>query len=150
VSYKIVGEQIVRKETLQILAAVKLGVFCLWPFSAYAATIAFGDRLTHIPPLALAMTFILSSLAGVTSLLQAMKDEYEKKGKIDRLWLFVSSKMFGSNVAGLVAFLVSENFTIGEGTEAAAIIIAAFGGTWALNKVLTFYTQKILPDSSGK
>jgi hypothetical protein len=120
----------------------------MWPITATAASITFGEKLTSIPALSILMTLLLSTLSGVTSLLNAMKREYEQNKTIDRLWLFISSKLLGSNLAGLLAFLGSEYWGVPDTAIAIAIILAAFGGGPLIERGLNKYADKYLPGST--
>lgn len=133
-----------KKEITQSLLATKLAVVCLWPFSAYAAQVSFGQELANIPALSLVMTLILSALMGVTSILHAMTEEYKTKDKIERIWLFVSSKMFGSISAGFMMFFGSDSLAIPTGYKALAIACAAFGGTWLIQRFVNNTANKHL------
>lgn len=127
-----------KRETKQALAVFKLILLVLWPVSAWAATVTFGEALAKTQLLSILMTFILSTVMGATALLHAMIDEYTKKDKIDRLWLFVSSKMLSSNAAGLVMFFSADSLGVPTSWMAGAVMVASFGGTtfiqWVYNK----------------
>lgn len=135
-----------KKELKQILFAAKVALMVLWPTCAWAAAITFGESMANIPLLAVLMTVTLSTLSGVTALLHAMKQEYEKTGQIAQLWLLITSKLTGSNIAGLFMFFLAESLGFDDAKQAMAIIIAAFGGTWFLERALQFVTNKNLPE----
>lgn len=139
-----------KKEITQALFAAKAVLFLLWPLTATAATITFGEKLAAIPLLAILMTLLLSTLSGVTALLHAMKQEYEKTREIDRLWLFVSSKLLGSNVAGLLMFFGGETYNLADTALAAAIILAAFGGGPLIERALRFLADKYMPSEAAR
>jgi hypothetical protein len=110
----------------------------IWPISVLAANQTFGAAMAQIDMLGVLMTLMLASLSGLTALLSHMKKDYEAHGKIDRLWLYVASKMAGSNLAGLlVYFYAPEKYGLSPGGTATTIIVAAFGGTWLLERALT-------------
>jgi hypothetical protein len=135
------------KDLKQLLIAAKVILLVLWPVSAYAATIAFGEQMAQIPLLSMLMTVILSTLMGATALLHAMKQEYEKTDDINRLWLFVTSRMLSSNAAGLLMFFGAESWDgIATSHKAAAIMLAAFGGTWTIERALQFFSNKYAPE----
>lgn len=141
------------KELKQVLIASKVALIVLWPVSAWAATIAFGEQMASIPLLSLLMTLILSTLTGATALLHAMKKEYEKIGhengaSIPHLWLFVSSRMLSSNTAGLLLFLFADSWDIPTGYRAGYIALAAFGGNWTIQRALQFFASKYIPEPS--
>jgi uncharacterized membrane protein len=135
-----------KKELKQPFVLVTAALIILWPISAIAATITFGSQLAQIPLLAILMTCLLSTLSGVTALLHAMKQEYERAGDIPRLWLFVSSKMFGSNVAGILMFFVAEGYQLTDAWQAASIILAAFGGGPLVERAVFSFANKYLPE----
>lgn len=134
-----------KKELKQALIATKVMLMILWPTCAWAAAITFGESMASIPPLAILMTLTISTLSGVTALLHAMKQEYEKHGAIQRMWLLVSSKLFGSNTAGLAMFFACVELRRSDAEMALAIIIASFGGTWLLERALQFFANKTMP-----
>lgn len=136
-----------KKELKHALFFAKGVLAVLWPTCAWAAASTFGTSMTSIPALAVLMTVILSTLSGVTALLHAMKQEYETSGVIAHLWLLVTSKLFGSNTAGLLMFFLAESMGMEDAKEAMAIIVAAFGGTWFIERVLQAFTNKIAPES---
>lgn len=135
-----------KRELKRALLATKLVLVVLWPVSAWAATIAFGAQLTQIPMLSILMTLILSTLMGATALLHAMTQEYQEKEKIERLWLFVAYRMVSSNAAGLLMFFGAESWDIQTGYRAGAIMLAAFGGTWSIQRALTFFSNRYAPE----
>ena len=116
----------------------------LWPISALAATQSFGDNISGLNLLSILMTLMISSLSGLTALLHHMKQDLEKNGAIKNLGLYISSKILGSNVAGLAMLFWTEG-AVNPNTQAGLIIIAAFGGTWFLERVLIHLTDKVAP-----
>jgi hypothetical protein len=133
-----------RPEIKQGILAAQVVLCLLWPLTATAASITFGDKMTTIPVLAVVMTLLLSTLAGVTALLHALKKEYEENNRIDRLWLFVTSKLFGSNMAGMLMFFGAEYWDMSEAAEAAAICLAAFGGGPLIERAVSHFADKYL------
>lgn len=139
-----------KKEITQALVAAKAVLLLLWPLTGWAATITFGQKLSEIPLLAILMTLMLSTLSGLTALLNAMKQEYDKTSEIERLWLFVSSKMLGSNVAGLLMFFAGETYNFADTAQAVAIILAAFGGGPLIERALRFFADKYMPQEARR
>jgi hypothetical protein len=129
----------------ELYFVLKVAMWMLWPLTAFAANASFGSALFKTDPQAISMALMLSSLSGLTALLSQMKKDYEAHGKIDRLWLYVTSKMLGSNTAGLMMYFGSDYFELNNSATACAIIIAAFGGTWALERVLAYAADKWFP-----
>lgn len=136
-----------KNELKQTLLAAKICLMILWPTCAWAATITFGESMANIPLLSWLMTVILSTVMGGTSLLHTMRNEYKERGQIDRLGLFISSHMLGSNAAGMLMFLGAEAFGFREYTPL-AIGTAAFGGTWFLERWLKTFTNKVAPETT--
>lgn len=137
-----------KRELKQTLFALKAALVMLWPVSAWAATITFGEQLAQIPMLSILMTVILSTVMGATALLHAMTQEYQQKDKIDHLWLFVTSRVLSSNAAGLLMFFGAESSDFPTGYKAGAIMLAAFGGTWFIQRALQFVSNKYAPEPS--
>lgn len=131
-----------KKEIKQLLVAAKITLLIMWPVSAWAAAITFGDQMAQLPLLSLLMTVLLSTVMGATALLHAMKLEYEAKDKIDRLWLFVCSKMLGSNAAGLLVFFMAESWEIRTSYLAGAIMLASFGGVFFIERAFNGFINK--------
>jgi hypothetical protein len=135
-----------KKELKQALLASKAALCLLWPVSAWAATITFGEQMAAIPMLSVLMTMLLSTLMGATALLHAMKQEYEKAAVIQRLALFVAYHLLSSNAAGLLMFFGAESWDIQTGYRAGAIMLAAFGGNQAIARAYQFFQNKYAPE----
>lgn len=134
-----------KKELKQLLMACKVTLAVLWPASAWAASLAFGEDMASIPMLSILTTVILSTVLGATALLHWMIDQYQAAEKIPKLGLQVASRMLSSNAAGLLAFCVVESMKIDRGYKAGAIMLAAFGGTWTIQRALQFVADKYTP-----
>lgn len=120
-----------KREIKQSLAVSQMLLIVLWPTTAYAAQLTFSDQLAANPLLQFMLTVAVSTLMGATSLLHAMRMEYEKNdGVIKYLWIFIWSRMLGSNGAGLMVFFGPE-----IPYKTAAIMAASFAGTVFLEKV---------------
>ncbi len=136
-----------KHELKQRLIASQVALAMLWPVSPYAAAMAYGGQLAQFPMLSVLMTVVLSNLMGATALLHAMRQEYEAKGEIKRLWLFVASRMLSSNAAGLLMFFTVGSWdSVANSDKAAAIMLAAFGGTWTIERALQFFSNKYAPE----
>lgn len=127
-----------------LFTSLNVALWVLWPLSAAAAGQSFGAGLAQLSILSILMTLIISSLSGLTALLHHMKQDLEKHGVIVNLGLYISSKMLGSNVAGLATYFWTES-RFDANTQAGLVIIAAFGGTWFLERVLIYLTDKVAP-----
>lgn len=137
-----------KKELKQTLVAAKVTLLVLWPATAWAASLAFGEQMAQISLLSLLMTVILSTVMGATALLYAMTEEYRQNdGKeIPRLGLFIASRMLSSNAAGLLVFFGAESWDIHLGYRAGAIMLASFGGYWTIQRALQFFANKYAPE----
>lgn len=134
----------------ECLVLIQVAIVALWPVAAVAAEKVLASDLSQIPLASLVVTLFLSTLAGITALLAQMKTEFEAKGQIDRIWLFVAAKMTGSNLAGMVMYFGSDYLDWDSSLQAASIILAAFGGTWLIERALLFFVDKHLPLPPGK
>jgi hypothetical protein len=124
-----------------LFTALNVAMCVLWPLTAAAATESFGSSMAGVQLLSILMTLMISSLSGLTALLHHMKKDLERHGSIKYLGLYISSKMLGSNVAGLMT-LFWTNTRFDANMQAGLIIVAAFGGTWLLEQVLNRATDK--------
>lgn len=138
-----------KKEMIQARTVAMVVLAMLWPVSAWAATLTLGAQMAQTPLLDLAMTLVLSILSGITALLHAMIEQYKQSDTIPRLPLFVSSRMFGSVLAGLLMFFGSSTRGWDPGTQVCAIILASFGGTWFIQRVLQFFVNKYTPEAKA-
>lgn len=134
-----------KKELKHLLMACKV-LAVLWPASACAAGIAFGEDLTRIPMVWILATIGLSTMLGATALLNWMIEQYELHDTIPRLRLQVLSRMLSSNAAGLLAFAIVESSELPTGYKAGVIMLAAFGGTWTIQRALKFVSNKYAPE----
>ena len=124
-----------------LITCLNILVGAAWPLSAVAATQTFGTGLAELSFLSVFMALVISSLSGLTALLHHMKKDLEANGSINHLWLYVSSKMLGSNLAGLMTLFTTEG-RFDANTQAGMIIVAAFAGLMVLDKVATAYANK--------
>jgi hypothetical protein len=132
----------------QFFALFKLMLWVLWPVTAFAAQLSFSHSFADTDVLLdVLMTIGISVLVGLTSLLVAMKAAYEKDGKIDRLWLFVSSKMLCSTVAGITTYFCAGLLGMPRDGAVIAIIGMAYCGTVAMerlsNAVMEHFVAKV-------
>lgn len=120
---------------LKDLLALKIFLYILWPVSAVAATVSLGSSVETISVVSVCVTLMMSSLSGLTALLHQMRKDLMETGEIKHLGLYVTSKMLGSNVAGLLTLFFTEK-SMDPNYQVASIIVAAFGGTVVLEKAL--------------
>lgn len=125
------------------LIAVKGVFWLLWPTAVYAATVT--SALSEIDGRALLTTLLLSLLAGVTGMLARLKLEYDSKVEVHNLWLFVLSNISGAFVAGLIAWFLAEWVKFPASVQAVTIMLAAYGGTWVIERLTKGLFDKYLP-----
>jgi hypothetical protein len=126
-----------------LFTVLNVAMCILWPLTAAAATESFGASMAGVQLLSIIMALMISSLSGLTALLHHMKKDLERYGSIKYLGLYISSKMLGSNVAGLMT-LFWTNSKFDANMQAGMIIVAAFGGTWFLEQMLNKVTDKLI------
>ncbi|BCG50050.1 hypothetical protein [Ralstonia phage RP13] len=83
-------------------------------------------------------------MSGLTLVLTDMIEEYTNRPKIERLWLFIASRISGSLTMGILAFAMSAKMNLDFATTAVSIIIAGFGGTSILKKLVIKYVNKLV------
>lgn len=128
----------------QLFSLLQLTLGILFPVTAFAAQLSFSRSIDQDVVLDLLLTAGMSVLVGLTSLLVDMKAAYEKDGKIDRLWLFVSSKMLCSTVAGIATYLGAGLLGLPRNAAVLAIIGMSFCGTVALQKLSQNVMEKFV------
>jgi len=106
-----------------MLDSLRFIVLLLWPLTGWATGVTLGTTLIEVPLLAWAMVTILSLVSGLAALLTRWR-ELEPQNP----WLFASSHMLGSIVAGFVTFLFAEQSNMPDFPEAALIAISAHAG----------------------
>lgn len=137
-----------RQIIVQMLAMMKLMLWVMWPITATAAQLSFSKSLyTTDVMLDLLLTACISILVGLSGLLVHMKNEYQTAGKIDHLWLFVSSKMMCSLIAGIGMYFGADWLQLARSGTVIAIILASFSGTVLLetgaNTFIGWLTKKM-------
>jgi hypothetical protein len=132
------------RELKPIFTTLTVALWVLWPLTAVAAVESFGASLAGMHLLSILMALMISSLSGLTALLHHMKKDLEQHGEIEYLALYISSKMLGSNVAGLTTLFWTTG-QVNPNMQAGLIILAAFGGTWTLERALNYVADKIAP-----
>lgn len=126
------------RDTKAILTATWTLLAILWPVSAFAASQGLGEALTLKT---IASALLLSVVSGLTSLLYKMQKDLKDHGHIQHLWLYVTSKMMGSVLAGLVALFWTEG-DYDANKQAMFILAASFGGIVFLEQMLAKFNPK--------
>lgn len=102
---------------LRYLALAKAFLWMLWPTTAVAAArLTFGDAMQEITAFEWIFIWLLTTLGGIASLLQRVSDLANEAVKTGRplqfdlnLWLLISTHLFGSWLAGFVAFFWAQH-----------------------------------------
>ena len=110
-----------------------LWMLMVWPLSAWAASITFGDDLAHIPAAAFAVCLLLSFIGGLASTLQKLAAD---DPAVRSVALEIAKDTVVSLVAGLVAFFVSEWLDLQSVLEAGVITLSGYGGSRGLDRML--------------
>lgn len=115
-----------------ILRAAYAFLAVLWPTLTYAAASTFGSTFEGVGTAAWVMVLILSTVAGLTALLNRIGAQLEKaegdRIPIPSLRLFVAANLFGSWLTGLFFFLICEHINIPDFLQAAVVIGASYIG----------------------
>lgn len=120
----------------QYRAFIWVALLLLWPPSVWAATLTFGDSMRGITLPTLVGWALLSTLSGVTALFYRIDRELKKTGaKLPHPGIFVVAHLTGSWTMGAVALLSGEGLGAPGLLTAVSIILFAFGGAAALEKL---------------
>lgn len=105
----------------------------VWPPSAWAATVTFGDDLSSIPLAAVTLCLFLSFIGGLASTLQKLAADV---APVRSIGLEIAKDLVVSLVAGLLAFFASEWMNFQAVLEAGVITLAGYGGSRVLDRAL--------------
>lgn len=130
-----------------MIRALNAFLAVLWPTVTFAAASTFGDTFDEVSAAAWWMVVVLSTVAGMTALLNRISAELRAGGDgphIPSLRLFVSTHMLGSWLTGLFFFLVCEHFDVPDFLEAAAIIGGSYVGARLIERVMEGFVDKLI------
>lgn len=133
----------------QIITVIKLLVLLLWPLTLSAAVITIQDPFQSITGLHVLIMLSISTLSGVTTLTLRIDNElrYAMTKNLPRPFLFVSSHMLGSWLAGILAFSLSQHNDFSVWWQIGIVITASFSGARFVEKMSNLYIVKnILKD----
>ena len=131
----------------KIIQAVYIFLGILWPTLTFAAASTFGETFQGVGWTAWLMVLVLSTVAGLTALLNRVANELQNDGTKPHppsLKLFVAANLFGSWLTGLFFFLVCEHFDVPDFAEAAAIIGASYIGARLIERTMEGVVDKLL------
>lgn len=111
----------------------------LWPMITWAAGMTLSKTFNDIPPSAWGIVLVLSTVSGLVSLLQRLKDEMmkpEDETNIRFAWKwFAVAHLIGALFVGLISFLIAEAFEIKDLLEAVFIAILSYAGARVMDRV---------------
>ena len=120
----------------------------LWPTLTFAAASTFGSTFEGVGLAAWIMVVVLSTVAGLTALLNRVNIEIQsattESRPIPPLRLFVAANLFGSWLTGLMAFLVCEHFDVPDFLEAAVVIGASYVGARLIERTMEGVVDRAL------
>lgn len=128
-------------------------VIYLWApapvLAAAAVAMARGDSVESVSVALAGVALLLSTLSGVTALLWRVERELraEPDKPLPRPWLFASSHMACSWLAGALAFALSEAQSLNEWWEVSAVIAASFAGATFVQAAAERMLGKLMPSS---
>jgi hypothetical protein len=93
------------------------------------------------------MVIVLSTVAGMTALLNRVGKELQKDdgtAKLPSIKLFIASNLFGSWLTGLFFFLICEHFDVPDFLEAACIIGTSYVGARLIERTMEGVADKLI------
>ena len=134
--------------TRNLVQAIYAFLIVLWPTLTFAAASTFGATFEGVGSAAWVMVVVLSTVAGLTALLNRVNVEIQAAHAADRaippLRLFVAANLFGSWLTGLMAFLVCEHFDVPDFLEAAVVIGASYVGARHIERTMEGVVDRML------
>lgn len=131
-----------------LVQAIYTFLIILWPTLTFAAASTFGATFEGVGVAAWVMVVVLSTVAGLTALLNRVNVEIQAAHAADRkippLRLFVAANLFGSWLTGLMSFLVCEHFDIPDFLEAAVVIGASYVGARLIERTMEGVVDRML------
>lgn len=130
-----------------ILRALNIFLAILWPTLTFAAASTFGQTFEGVGFAAWMMVIVLSTVAGMTALLNRIATELQNDGSrphIPSLRLFVASNLLGSWLTGLFFFLICEHFDVPDFLEAAVVIGASYAGARLIERTMEGLVDRAL------
>ena len=128
-------------------------LFMWLPTLGFAAVaLERGGEVASISWALAGVAMLLSTLSGITALLWRVERELREAPDkpLLRPWLFASSHMACSWLAGSLAFSLSEAQNLNEWWELAAVIAASFAGATFVQAAAERILSKLLPGTMDK
>lgn len=130
-----------------IILATNTFLVILWPTLTFAAASTFGSTFEGISLEAWLMVIVLSTVAGMTALLNRIAADLQNDGtgpRIPSLRLFIASNLFGSWLTGLFFFLICEHLDVPDFLEASAIIGSSYVGARLIERTMEGLVDRAL------
>jgi len=130
------------------LVVLRCVLLVLWvPTLALASTITLDKTLSGITLPTLIIVFTLSTMSGLTALLQRVDRELRQSvdKKLPRPTLFAAAHIFGSWLAGTLSFLIAEGGDWNDWLELGFIICASFAGAKFIESISEKYLAQWTP-----
>lgn len=134
-----------QRGSVAVYQVVRTFVSLSYPACVYAANNALGTQFEGYTPATIAILALLVSVGGITGMLHRLKSEYELRGEVKHLKLFVTSNLFGAVVGGALALLLGEGGGWPGWLLAITILIASFAGTLLVERAWKAVAKKYLP-----
>ncbi len=120
----------------QYRRTVWVSLCLLWPPALFAATMSFEESMRHLSYASFIGWGLLSTLSGVTALFYRIDKELKRTGApLPHAGVFVTAHLTGSWTAGLVAMFFGEAAAVNGLLTAVSIILFAFIGAAALERL---------------
>lgn len=125
-----------------LFRALSIALYCfVTPVVAAATGVTLQQTIDTITPAVAALVLTLSSVLGLASLLNQLKDATPP-----RLWLFIFAHMVSSWAGGIFAFAIGEWYEWNDWAEVALICACAYAGARSLD-LLRDRVLAMLPSS---
>jgi multisubunit Na+/H+ antiporter MnhB subunit len=132
------------------IQSLRLAIFLLlFPSYAFAAE-NFGQSMSRVNFLSWVGWGLLSTLIGMTSLLNRIVRELRSTGSVAQWQWFVAAHMTGSWSAGLIALFIGEYSGAPGFATALGMIAFSFGGASFLQKWSDQYLSRITGEQATK
>ncbi len=118
----------------RLIAIIRAILICIWPAAILAAPLTFGQAVEQVTGFEWVLVLVLTTLAGVTALLIKISGIVNdtpiglEVPAIRNPYLLVSAHMFGSWLAGLMAFFVASHYGMNGLLVGFFVPGVAFGG----------------------
>lgn len=128
------------RDSLQLKHICWAWLTAFWVTGAWAAQTTFVGDITGIPPAALAISCLLSTIGGAAYTASKLADP---SIIVQRVALEITKDLLASIVAGLLTFFICSWMGIASVLQAACITLAGYGGSRVLERYLNVGFSRI-------